>query len=142
MTDGAPLIPGAGRFGLGIGARSENLRRVRRALEGLPIPPDLIEDAKLLTTELATNCIRHARLRPDDDIRVTADWTSERLRVSVRDRGSGIEGSRVAGAIRPSPGARSGWGLYFVDRLSTRWGASLDGGTEFWFELDLAPRER
>jgi hypothetical protein len=38
----------------------------------------------------------------------------------------------VSGSIRPAPGAESGWGLYLVDRLASRWGTSAGG---YWFEL-------
>jgi len=42
----------------------------------------------------------------------------------------------VSGSIRPAPGAESGWGLYLVDRVASRWGTSAHG---YWFELHQDP---
>jgi anti-sigma regulatory factor (Ser/Thr protein kinase) len=125
------------RFELRFRAAPENLRRVRRALEGMGLPDQVIWDGTLLTTELVTNSIRHAGLGPDDYIDVAAAWSGTVLRVIVRDSGSGGSPSEiVAGSIRPSPGGQSGWGLYLVDRLATRWGTNLEGSAGFWFELE------
>lgn len=111
----------------------EIVAEVRKALEALPLPDQALEVARLLITELVTNSIRHAGLQPDDRIRIRAEVKSSKLRVDVLD-GSGHAGShRVAGSIHPPPGAESGWGLYLVDRLSTRWGWGRDG---YWFELE------
>jgi anti-sigma regulatory factor (Ser/Thr protein kinase) len=118
-------------------ARAENLGLIRRALEGFGLPQGMLWDATLLTNELVTNSIRHAGLGPGDTIDVTATWSGTRLRVIVRDSGSGDLPERiVAGSIRPSPGAQSGWGLYLVDTLASRWGTSLGGSAGFWFELE------
>jgi len=118
-------------------ARAENLGQIRRALEGIGLPKRMLWDAMLLTNELVTNSIRHADLGPDDTVDVTATWSGTRLRVVVRDSGSGdLPEGFVDGSIRPSPGAQSGWGLYLVDKLASRWGTSLGGSAGFWFELE------
>jgi len=102
---------------------------------------EILETARLLTSELVTNSIRHAGLRPGDAIRVVAGWTGTTLRVMVRDGGSGARAAAgVAGAIRPSPTGESGWGLFLVDRLATRWGTNLGGVPGFWFELEADER--
>lgn len=121
------------RFDLRVLASSREVARVRRALEALDLPPALLEDAELLVSELLSNSIRHAGLAPQDQVRVTADWSGSRLRVEVRDPGSRPRAQDVAGGIRPPLGAESGWGLYLVDRLGSRWGFS-SGRT--WFELE------
>ena len=125
------------RLELRLRAAPENLRRIRRALEGMGLPDQVIWDGTLLTTELVTNSIRHAGLGPDDYIDVAAAWSGTVLRVIVRDSGSaGPPSDMVAGPIRPSPGGQSGWGLYLVDKLATRWGTNLEGSAGFWFELE------
>ena len=125
------------RLELRLRAAPENLRRIRRALEGMGLPDQVIWDGALLTNELVTNSIRHAGLGPDDFIEVTAAWSGAVLRVIVRDRESGGPPSEiVAGSIHPSPGGQSGWGLYLVDRLATRWGTNFEGSAGFWFELE------
>lgn len=122
-------------------AQPENLLLTRRALEGMGLPARLLKDAELLTTELVTNSIRHADLGPGDHIDVTASWSGTVLRVVVRDSGSGaFPTGMVAGSIRPSPGRQSGWGLYLVDKLATRWGTNLGGSAGFWFELEEPQR--
>ena len=106
--------------------------KARRALSQLPLPLPLAFDAQLLLSELVSNSVRHAGLDRDDLIRVIADWSGDRLRVHVRDGSGPRRGSPVSGSIRPAPGAESGWGLYLVDRLASRWGTTTSG---YWFEL-------
>jgi anti-sigma regulatory factor (Ser/Thr protein kinase) len=107
---------------------------VRQAFRELPLPPPLLDDGLQLVTELVTNSIRHAGLGSHDRIRVQAAWSGGRLRVDVSDRAAARVPDPVAGAIRPAPGAESGWGLYLVDRLASRWGR---GRGRYWFELEL-----
>lgn len=106
--------------------------KARRALSQLRLPLPLAFDAQLLVSELVSNSVRHAGLGRDDLIRVTADWSGDQLMVHVRDGGRPTHGSLVAGSVRPAPGAESGWGLYLVDRLASRWGTTTGG---YWFEL-------
>jgi anti-sigma regulatory factor (Ser/Thr protein kinase) len=124
------------RLDLQLEARPENVAGVRRALEDLDMPASLLNDAKLLATELVTNSIRHSRLRPDQFVHLKAFWSGRTLRLTVRDRRDSAGPSPVVGSIRPSPGAESGWGLYLVERLACRWGTGFDGGPGFWFELE------
>ena len=105
----------------------------RRALENLDLPHEALENAQLILSELLSNSVRHARLSRFDQIRVTAAVSDGRLRVDVID-GSNVRDA-LAGAIRPAPGAESGWGLFLVDRIASRWG-SMPG--RHWFQLDLA----
>jgi anti-sigma regulatory factor (Ser/Thr protein kinase) len=108
------------------------LTDVRSALAELPAPASALDDARLLVSELVANSMRHARLGPNDTIRVEAEIENGRLRVDVIDGGRG--GAPVAGGIRPSPGGESGWGLYLVETLASRWG---HGAGRYWFELDI-----
>ena len=127
------------RLDLRVTARPENVFVVRRAIEALDMPDRLIEDAKLLASELVTNSIRHAGLGPQDFIQIAVSWTARVLRVIVWDRTTDLALSPVVGAFRPTPGADSGWGLYLVDRIASRWGTSLDRRAGYWFELEPAP---
>ena len=125
-------------------ARLEYLPEVRRALEDLELSRVFLEDAQLLTTELVSNSMRHAGLEPDDVIVVTVTCSAGMLRVTVQDAGTQtLPEHIVAGSIRPSPNGRSGWGLYLVDKLATRWGTKVGGRIGFWFELEEPlPRTR
>jgi anti-sigma regulatory factor (Ser/Thr protein kinase) len=109
------------------------LTDLRSAFAELPVPASALDDARLLVSELVANSMRHARLGPYDTIRVTAEIENGRLRVDVIDGGRG-GGPPVAGGIRPSPGAESGWGLYLVETLASRWG---HGPGRYWFELEI-----
>lgn len=111
---------------------SEAAGKAREIIRGMGLDRQTLEDALLLTTELVTNSVRHAGLDESDTINMTAHWCDPVLKVWVRDR-TDRQSVPVIGAIRPSPGAESGWGLYFVDRMSTRWG--YDSSRGYWFEL-------
>ncbi len=87
----------------------------------------------MLVSELVGNSVKHAGLNVDDQVHVTAEWSGERLRVTVHDRLRPSTPPPVAAAIRPRPGADSGWGLFIVDRIASRWGTDEAG---YWFELD------
>jgi anti-sigma regulatory factor (Ser/Thr protein kinase) len=121
------------RLDLEVPATSGMLSGVRAALTELPLSARALDDARLLLSELVANSMRHARLGPKDTIRVTAEVEHGRLRIDVVDGGRG--GIPVlAGAIRPRPSAESGWGLYLVETLSSRWGY---GAGRYWFELEI-----
>ena len=122
------------------------LAEVRRSFDAFGLPPRVRGDAQLLVTELVSNSIRHAELRAEERIRIWAEWSGRRLKVMVRDRENGQPGqpgqpARIAGSIRPAPGAESGWGLFIVNRLATRWGTIHDGGPGYWFELNASRPE-
>ena len=121
------------RLDLEVPATPGMLSGVRAALTELPLSPRALDDARLLVSELVANSMRHARLGPNDTIRVTAEVGHSRLRVDVVDGGRGGTPAR-AGAIRPRPDAESGWGLYLVETLSSRWGY---GAGRYWFELEI-----
>jgi anti-sigma regulatory factor (Ser/Thr protein kinase) len=120
------------RLDVSVRATREAAAKTRRALRELELPPPLANDAQLAVSELVTNSVRHAGLAPDDLIRVTVDWSGARLKVHVRDGRRAMRPAVVSGSIRPAPGAESGWGLYLVDRVASRWGTGADG---YWFEL-------
>jgi anti-sigma regulatory factor (Ser/Thr protein kinase) len=129
------------RLDLRVRASPEEVLLVRHALGGLGLPDVMLDDATLLVSELLTNSIRHSGLRPDEEVRVTAEWSGQRLRVTVRDRPAARPAPPVAGSIRPPPGAESGWGLFLVDQIASQWGTLDDeAGGGYWFELKpMAP---
>ena len=84
--------------------------------------------ALLLTSELATNALLHART----EFQVTAKyWEGERLRVEVVDGNS----RRPSPAVIP-PDATTGRGLNVVRALASSWGTEdHPDGKVVWFEL-------
>lgn len=91
---------------------------------------DALDVVELLTSELVSNVIEHART----PARVTAVVTGARLRVSVTDEGPGIPTRQ----LDVSPQRIGGRGLALVDALSAGWGVGpADVGKTVWFELDV-----
>ena len=90
---------------------------------------DTTEVAVLLTTELVTNAIVHART--DFALRVTTSL--DRLRVEVADS------SQDPPRLVPIQGLDDhGRGLHLVEALSASWGVDWrDDGKAVWFELAL-----
>ena len=109
-------------------------RRVLRGkLEGV-VPPELLERATLLLSELVTNSVRHAGLRPEERIEVIVTASAAGLRVEVTEPGEGFEVTEVR---EPKPDVLAGgWGLYLVDRLSSAWGVVGGEETRVWFEVN------
>jgi two-component sensor histidine kinase len=97
--------------------------------------PDVRERARLMVSELATNSVRHAAASPEEMISVVVELTPDLLHVDVTDDGPGFT------PVEPSRGDSTGggWGLWFVDEMSDRWGVAHDSSTRVWFELALEP---
>src|SRR5262249_11328879 len=88
---------------------------------------DLLDTAALLTSEVVTNAITHAR----SSVGLSVDLTDDRVRVVVRDR-SGDHPEWRAG----KQNGQSGRGLLLLEALSASWGVAPDArGKAVWFEL-------
>ncbi len=86
----------------------------------------VLDDVKLMVSELVTNGVVHGSTEPDApvmlDLLVNGD-----IRCRVLDHGHGF----VDGPRREGPG---GWGLHLVEQLSDRWGMRCSPQqTEVWF---------
>jgi len=95
------------------------------------LPNEIVEPASVMVSELATNCVRHAKT----DLTVTIEQSSRQIRVDIADGGAGSITMRHPEASEPT-----GRGLRIVDRLSDAWGvaefADRDG-KDVWFRLSL-----
>lgn len=91
--------------------------------------PFLVDDVELVTSELATNALVHARTH--FEVTLAACSESVVLQVDDRSRSAPI---RVAAA----PLDTSGRGITIVDLLSRDWGVTLrpDGCTSVWAAFD------
>jgi anti-sigma regulatory factor (Ser/Thr protein kinase) len=90
----------------------------------------LLENVRLLVTELITNAVRHAHAEAVELVMVVS---RTRVHVEVGNPGAGFE-------PRPSGPEDSdkGWGLFLVDRLSSDWGVAQESGTDYqrvWFVM-------
>ncbi len=134
------------------GGRDEHVRRVRlpadrrtpaaaRALvRSVLVEADLAEltnEALLLTTELSTNAVEHART--ELDVEVVADRSG--LTVTVSDFAGGPVEELTVGVRNESSDitevSERGRGLLLVDHFASRWGTTyLPTGKGVWFRLD------
>ncbi len=90
-------------------------------------PREIVEAAELMTSELATNCVRHAR----SDFELAIRRSRDEIRVEVSDHGQGQPVVRS-----PTPREQSGRGLQIVQELAEDWGiTSLPNGKLVWFTL-------
>jgi anti-sigma regulatory factor (Ser/Thr protein kinase) len=98
------------------------------------VPVQVLEDARLLVTELVTNSVGHTGLTEDASLHMAVQLTEGAVRVEVRDPGT-------SGTIAPRAPDRElggGFGLHLVDMLASRWGVNRTAGTRVWFEVDAA----
>lgn len=121
------------RFDIGLPARPVSAGAARRALAFLDLPPRLLEDARLLVTELMTHCVNHSAPSSDDTIRVEVVSWGPVLRVNLNEQPHPSDQPHPA----PDPADQDPWGLYIVDQVADRWGQDGNGG--YWFELITAP---
>ena len=96
------------------------------------VPAGVMEDLRLLVSELVTNSVRHARMPASGNVLLEVRLSPSRVRVEVFDRGAGFDPPPAS-----APVAGRGWGLYLVDAIASRWGSTRGPTSSVWFELDL-----
>ena len=90
---------------------------------------DLVHDATVIVSELATNSVRHAR----SPFRVSVSELGGLVCISVKDVG---EGDAVLPTTVADDQAIEGRGMTIIDALAHRWGYSaLDDGKVVWAQL-------
>jgi anti-sigma regulatory factor (Ser/Thr protein kinase) len=88
--------------------------------------------AALLTSELVTNVVRHART----DLLLEVSLQASILRVAASD-----DDPTLPALKRVGPGAESGRGLYLIDSLARSWGVTpRDDGKTVWFDVVVTKR--
>jgi anti-sigma regulatory factor (Ser/Thr protein kinase) len=119
---------------LTVGPRAPGL--ARHALDHLSeeVHPDVLDQVRLLVSELVTNSVRHAGLEEADRIGLRVKADDRRVRVEVSDAGPGFSEDQPL----PSMYQDSGWGLYLVEQIADRWGIEKGRETSVWFEIDHA----
>ena len=92
-----------------------------------------LQDALLLTTELVTNAVLHAKVDHSRAVELRVATYTDQLRVSVTD-----PGAETTPRVRPQDlSVPGGMGLFLVDHISADWGVIRlrDGSRQVWFEL-------
>jgi anti-sigma regulatory factor (Ser/Thr protein kinase) len=92
----------------------------------------VLDDVRLLVSEVVTNAVRHSGSPQGATIGLTVGVSPATVRAEVTDRGRGFEP-----APRSAPFTQAGgWGLHLVDRLASRWGVDRGAPVRVWFEID------
>jgi anti-sigma regulatory factor (Ser/Thr protein kinase) len=110
----------------------------RQAVDALreDLDENLVSDLRLLVTELIANRVGRPGPESAGWLELDVALDGDKVRAEVRDFGQ-------RWVFEPSPftfepEASSGWGLYLVDRLASRWELTRgESTTRIWFELDL-----
>jgi Anti-sigma regulatory factor (Ser/Thr protein kinase) len=96
---------------------------------GSDLPEPILLDAKLLTTEVVTNAVRHA---PGTQAVIVRVRRNNLVLVEVVDQGPMFDPQPRTTSSR----AGSGQGLMLVDAVANAWGIEPDeAGKKVWFEL-------
>ena len=92
---------------------------------------NVLDDARLLVSELATNAVLHA----NTDFSVAVHVSAGRVYVEVRDGDpTELDLTTLSAPLEPALG---GQGLRIVGRLAGSWGARVeDHGKVVWFSVD------
>jgi hypothetical protein len=121
---------------LGLSLRCDHRapRLARRAVESALATAPVLDDARLVTTELVNNAMLHSGCSADDIIQVMVRLEGGFLIISVHDPGPWNEAPRRDRHDQSGPGA---FALRVVDHLADRWGAEDPGGHRVWAALPL-----
>lgn len=107
-------------------------RLARRALERVLRTAPILDDARLVATELVNNAVLHSGCAADDIIRVSARMDDGFLIISVHDPGLSTETPSLRHRDGSEPG---GLGLRIVEKIAHRWGAERPDGHHVWAAL-------
>jgi transcriptional regulator with XRE-family HTH domain/anti-sigma regulatory factor (Ser/Thr protein kinase) len=120
--------PGELRKAFPANTQTPRAAREAVALVAGDIPSDVLETARLLTSELVTNSVKYGPPAPAS-IGVFVEVVRDRIRIEVSDA--------AAAPVRLT--SESGrYGMKLVEMLAARWHTEHDGdGNVTWFELDL-----
>jgi anti-sigma regulatory factor (Ser/Thr protein kinase) len=118
-------------------AHTSQVTEVRRFIAEHVPDPAVLADLLVLTSEVATNAIRHGRPFSDGTITVAVAWDGVTATVAVTDAGSLVSTPHV----KPSPGGdgEGGRGLWLVNAMASEWGYTRGrGSATIWFSLSAA----
>lgn len=127
---GQPLGPRVS-WGVPFTAAAVRLARthVTVALRRYGVPQHVVDDARIVVSELLGNALRHARPIRNAGLVVTLELQPDSLRLSVADGGSGT----LPTLLHPPALALHGRGLTLVRTLTREWGVreGAHGNTVF-----------
>jgi serine/threonine-protein kinase RsbW len=120
----------------GFPGQPEHVSDVRRFVLDALVGSNFADDAALLSSELATNAIRHTASGGESGtFQVTAFWHSGAIIIAVTDGGA----ATIPALCSPGSLDSTGRGLSLVDAIARQWGFHGNGhGRTVWFELGPA----
>lgn len=108
-------------------------------LRGRDVPPDVVDEAEAVVSELLGNAVRHATALPDGTVRVHWQVKGPVVEMDVTDGG----GRTLPKPLQPSTYATGGRGLRIVRSLAHEWGVlDDDRGRTVWVSLGGPSRRR
>jgi anti-sigma regulatory factor (Ser/Thr protein kinase) len=119
-----------------IATGSQAAAEARRFVDSLAdhIPASVLDDARVVTSELVTNSVKYAGNPPGHPIEVTLALRPDRLRLAV------VDGSVFDPAPESSTELREvKWGLTIVERIADAWGRIDPPEGGIWAEFRLQP---
>ncbi len=128
----------AAEINLRLTSAPESVTSARHALDRLAevLPPEKLEDLRLVVSELVTNSVRHARGSSYDQILLSVSVSAGSVEGRVCDSGPGFE---VPYNPKPRSDLKGGWGLPIVENISDCWGVERCVNGErlacVWFEI-------
>ena len=113
--------------------KPDQIQHVRTYVSELVAGCPVADDAVLLSSDLATNAIRHTASGLDGTLSVVVRVDSNSVKIEVHDLGAMTEPVlAVSGALQ-----ESGVGLGLVEAVADFWGYYGDAeGRVVWFEMD------
>lgn len=102
---------------------------------GRDVPPALLDTARLLVSEIVTNCVIHGGAGESDVITVTCTAGSSGLVTRISHRGPDF----TPPDEEPDLLTPGGLGLVLVDQLSQAWGIDSGDEVSVWFRLGRTP---
>lgn len=98
------------------------------------LEPPVVDNMRLLVSELVTNCVVHGGASDDVVIRVRARVREGCVHAEVCHDGPSFQ----APSADPDLGTPGGLGLFLVEQMATAWGIAGDRETCVWFDLPRA----
>jgi len=134
LTDGSAAEQPEAGFWVQMDGGSQVAGRARREVARLDtdLEPPLLDNVRLLVSELVSNSVRHAGAAT---VELTVAVRPEAVHVEVLNPGKPFTPKPREARRERDPG----WGLFLVDQLCEDWGVLEEGGCQrVWFDLARA----
>jgi anti-sigma regulatory factor (Ser/Thr protein kinase) len=107
-------------------------RQARRSFDRYTgtIEEALLDDLRLLSSEIVTNAVQHSGCPRGDPLRIEVTTARDLIRVEV------IDGGKRTRPVRPRSQTPAS-GLQYVALLSDRWSSGATNSFRVWFEIDI-----